>query len=142
LPTGYHRARYIRIQRDYNGQKYFEEEYSYSPDPAKPEMTTVVLQGKPKLSAYTGNLNSDLLIAAKEGDANKVSALIEKRANVNSRDKERDTALMIATLSARDITTAKVLLAKGADVNAKSNDNDTALIYAAADDARRFCRRC
>jgi ankyrin repeat protein/WD40 repeat protein len=134
LPSGYHRARYTRIQRDYYGQKYFEEEYSYSPDPAKSEMITVVLQGKPKLSPYSGNLNSDLLIAAKEGDATKVAALIEKGANVNSRDKDGDTALMIASLSARDITTVKVLLARGADVNAKSDDNDTALIYAAADD--------
>lgn len=134
LPTGYRRARYTRIQREYYGQKYFEEEYSYSPDPAKLEMITVVLQRKPKLSPYSGNLNSDLLIAAREGDAAKVTALLAKGANVNSRDDDRDTALMIAALSARDIKTVKALLAGGADVNAKNNENDTALIYAAADD--------
>jgi hypothetical protein len=43
LPTGYYRAYYSRYHRDYYSKKYFEEEYSYSPDPTKPEMVKVVL---------------------------------------------------------------------------------------------------
>jgi hypothetical protein len=51
-------------------------------------MTGVVLQGKPEVSPYSGNLNSDLLIAAEEGDADKVAEMLKKGANVNSRDED------------------------------------------------------
>src|SRR5262245_33234432 len=81
LPTGYYRAHYSRIQRDFYSKKYFEEEYSYSPDPMKPEMVKVVLREKPKLSPYSGNLNSDLLIAVREKDVEKARSLLDKGAN-------------------------------------------------------------
>lgn len=134
LPKGYYRAYYVRIGRNNYSQNYVEEGYSYSPDPDKPEMVRVVLQGKPSGPAYTGDLNSDLLIAAEEGDASKVRSLLSKGAKVDSRDKDGDTALMIATLSAREINTVNALIENGADVNAKNQKNDTALIYAASND--------
>jgi ankyrin repeat protein/WD40 repeat protein len=132
LPSGYNRARYSRMQRNNYSQWYVEEEYSYSPDPAKPEMVKVVLQKPPKPSPYTGDLNADLLIAAYEGDAEKVRSLLSQGANANARDKDRNTALMKASLSGRDLEIVKLLLEKGADVNAKNKDGSTALIYAAS----------
>jgi len=140
LPSGYYRARYFRIDRRDYSQSYIEERYSYSPDPAKPEMISVVLQDKPAGSPYSGELNADLLIAARKGDAAKVRSLLANGASVNSKDEDADTALMIATLSARDLDTVKVLLAKGADVNARNKENDTALIYAASNENAEITR--
>jgi ankyrin repeat protein len=140
LPTGYYRARYFRIGRRNYSRSYIEERYSYSPDPAKPEMISVVLQDKPRGSPYSGEINADLLIAAREGDAAKVGALVGNGANVDSRREDGSTALMIAALSARDLATVKVLLAKGADVNARNKKNDTALIYAASNDNAEMTR--
>ena len=133
LPSGYYRARYFRIRRSYNSQSYIEESYSYSPDPAKEEMVQVELQGKPTNFPYTGNLDSDLLIAAYEGNAEKVRLLLDKGANVNARRDDGNTALMLAALSGKDLSTVKLLIDRGANVNAKNKKNDTALIYAAAD---------
>jgi WD40 repeat protein len=134
LPSGYSRAYYFRIGRRNYSQDYLEENYSYSPDPEKPEMVTVVLQDKPAGPPYSGDLNSDLLIAAEEGDEEKVRALIRKGANVNSRDEDGDTALMVAALRGLDSGTVNSLLANRANVNAKNKENDTALIFAASND--------
>jgi ankyrin repeat protein/WD40 repeat protein len=132
LPSGYYRAEYYRTQRNYYSQGYIEESYSYSPDPAKPEMARITLQGKPPEFPYTGNLNSDLLIAAYEGDVEKVRSLLDKGANVNARREDGDTPLMLAALSGGKLEIVNLLLTKGADVNAKNKENDTALIYAAS----------
>ena len=37
-------------------------------------------------TSYAGNLNSDLLTAAKQGDTNQVKALLDKGADVNAKD--------------------------------------------------------
>lgn len=131
LPDGYNRAHYSRMQRNNHSQWYTEEYYSYSPDPMKPEMVRVILQNPPKPSPYTGDLNADLLIAAYEGDKEKVQSLLSQGANVNARDKDGNTALMKAALISEDLEIVKLLLDKGAKVNAQNNEGDTALIYAA-----------
>src|SRR5262249_22209811 len=46
VPTNYYWAKYLRIGRDNSDQHYTEESYSYSPDPNKEEMDTIVLQDK------------------------------------------------------------------------------------------------
>ncbi len=132
LPSGYYRARYSRIGRQEYSKSYLEEDYSYSPDPAKPEMVRVVLQAKPVISPYSGNPEADLTVAAYKGDTEKVLSLLEKGVNVNTKDKDGNTALILASLSGRDIQTVRVLLANGADVNAKNKKNHTALIYSAS----------
>ena len=78
---------------------------------------------------YAGNVNSDLLTAARQGDTNQVKALLDKGADVNAKDKYGDTALMGAA-EAGNTDVVRVLLDKGADVNAKSKDGVTALMYA------------
>ena len=45
---------------------------------------------------YAGNINSDLLTAAMQGDTNQVKALLDKGANVNAKDEDGLTALMYA----------------------------------------------
>lgn len=132
LPSGYYRAYYSRMERKYYSRSYIEEYYSYSPDPAKTDLVRVTLQKKPELSPYSGNLNSDLLIAAREGDESKARSLLKQGANVNARDKNGDTALMLAALTSEDLATVKTLLAGGAEVDAKDKEGDTALIYAAS----------
>jgi len=131
LPTGYYRASYLRISRNQYSQTYTDEQYSYSPDPAKAAMVTVVLQGKPA-SPYSGDLKGDLEIAIREHDLQKVRSLIDKGASVNSRYEDDETPIMIAVMGDRDGEIVKLLLAKNADVNAKDNRSDTALINASS----------
>jgi ankyrin repeat protein len=136
LPSGYYRAYYTRIPRQEHSQSYVEEYYSYSADPASPDLTRVVLRQPPVISPYSGNVDSDLLIAARRGDAGKVRSLLEEGAKVNARDERGNTPLMVAALSGLDLDleTVRLLLAKGADVNARNGGNDTALILAASNE--------
>jgi ankyrin repeat protein len=78
---------------------------------------------------YAGNLNSDLLTAAKQGDTNQVKDLLDRGADVNAKHKGGQTALMYATFKGHT-DTIKILLDRGADVNAKHKGGQTALMYA------------
>ncbi len=72
----------------------------------------------------------DLRTAAKDGDVNGVRSALE-RADVNAKNNNGDTALIIASASYKEsVEVVKLLLAKGADVNAKNNNGKTALINA------------
>ena len=63
-----------------------------------------------------------------------IKLLISKGANVNARDNNGGTALMLAATgdAAGNEECVKLLLSKGADVNAKDMDGDTALMQAAS----------
>src|SRR5262249_9239013 len=136
LSSGYYRSNYSRIPRWYYTQTYFDEYFLYSPESAKEEMITVILRSKPA-PPRSGNVNSDLIIAIDENDIEKVKSLLDKGADINTRNENGDTALMMAVNRTRDVKLVNLLLDKGADVNAKNNKNDkyklnqTALIYAA-----------
>jgi ankyrin repeat protein len=66
--------------------------------------------------------------AAKLGDANKVTACLERGTDVNAKDENGQTALHIAASNKhKDI--AELLTAKGADVNAKDKWGYTPLYY-------------
>jgi ankyrin repeat protein len=67
-----------------------------------------------------------LLLAAMEGDHAQVQALIAGGADVNTKDKDGDTALMFACFKG-DVRVVKTLLANNADVEAKANNGWTAL---------------
>ena len=62
-------------------------------------------------TSYAGNLNSDLLTAAKQGDTNQVRDLLDRGADVNAKHKGGQTALMYAGFKGH-IDTIKVLLDK------------------------------
>jgi ankyrin repeat protein len=75
------------------------------------------------------DLNQQLIEAAKEGDLERVKALIAAGANVNAKKNYGETALMYtAMLGHTEIT--QLLIKKGADVNAKTKDGETALSLA------------
>jgi ankyrin repeat protein len=59
-----------------------------------------------------------LLIAVREGDHQKVSALLESGASANARNEGGDTALMEASLNS-DLRMMRLLMEHGADINAR-----------------------
>lgn len=68
--------------------------------------------------------------AVKSGDKETVAMAIKEGFNVNAKDKDGYTALLIAAEKG-DLEMAKLLVEKGADVNAKDKDGYTALMYVA-----------
>ena len=80
------------------------------------------------LAAGAG-INEDLLTAIQKGDIEKVSSLIEKGADVNVRDTDGVTALILASqFGYADIV--KLLIDNGANVNARDDEGRTALMKA------------
>lgn len=82
------------------------------------------------LPAWAGNINRELIIAAGKGDINTVENLIGKGANVNARDVEDWTALMLAGKGGHT-GVVKAVLKRGAKVNMKNIYGFTALMWAA-----------
>lgn len=87
--------------------------------------------------------------AAFDGDIEKVKKLVEKKINVNARDKHRQTALTLAVSRPMDHTIPpqeiekqneilKILISSGADVNAQQVRGSTALNIAASDGKKLF----
>ena len=70
-------------------------------------------------------LNQDLLKMAKEGQDALVRTLLEAGAEVNARDENGRTALMLAALGGH-LETVKSLLDAGANADAKDHDGETA----------------
>jgi ankyrin repeat protein len=84
------------------------------------------------LLAFAGP-NEDLIAAAEKGDIATVQALLAKGVDVNAKDKDGRTALMLASWKGQ-VEVVKELLAKSADANAKDNYGGTALMFAAQED--------
>jgi hypothetical protein len=74
------------------------------------------------------DINSDFRNAASKGNITSMKALLNKGVEVNSRNVNGATALMIASLNGH-VETVKFLLSKGADVNARDNHDYTTLIH-------------
>ena len=70
-----------------------------------------------------------LVTAAQKNNVAEARRLIRKKANVNAKVNDGDTALMFAA-GFNSVEVAKLLLAAGADVSAKDNDGNTALMIA------------
>ncbi len=75
--------------------------------------------------------NTPLILAARDGDAEKVEALLKTGADVNVKNKEGTTALMASTWGKTgrgDVSIAKALIVSGANVNASNAYGRTALM--------------
>jgi len=70
------------------------------------------------IPACAQDVNSQLIEAAQNGQADKVEALLEAGADANAKDNVGETALMRAARTG-DSDTVQALLDAGADVNAK-----------------------
>jgi uncharacterized protein len=77
-------------------------------------------------ASFAQDQGQALIEAAKQGDLKQVQELLEKGADINTKDKDGMTALMVACLNGH-AEVVKDLLAKGADVNAEAKKGFTAL---------------
>lgn len=86
-------------------------------------------------AAETKPLAADLITAIRNGDEPAIRKLLEGGADVNGRDKDGNTPLLLASLYAGP-DCVKLLLQKGADPNAANNVGATPLIRAATSPAK------
>lgn len=70
--------------------------------------------------------------AAANNDAGRITALLRDGADIDARDKDQRTALLVAT-RANAVEAARALIEAGADVNAKDTIYDTPFLYAGAE---------
>ncbi|MCR8846479.1 ankyrin repeat domain-containing protein [Paenibacillus sp. SC116] len=83
----------------------------------------------------TGNekvLNEALLAAAEQGETAEVLKHLKNGADINTRDKDGRTPVMLATVG-NHLVTVKVLLDRGADVNIQDERKDNPYLYAGAE---------
>ena len=73
--------------------------------------------------------NDDLINATRNNTVQEVKRLLNEGADVNARNQDGWTSLMMAALGGH-LEVAKLLIDKGADVNAKNNAQGTALMVA------------
>ena len=72
----------------------------------------------------------NLIEAMKNNDINKINSILKSgKADINSKDKYCETALMIASYKG-NLEIVKLLIDNGADINAKDNEGWNALIEA------------
>jgi len=76
---------------------------------------------------------SPLIKAILENDKDAIISLVEQGADVNAKDDDGNTALMLAVDEQNNGDIVKCLVEHGADINAKNDDGETALIWAALD---------
>ena len=81
-------------------------------------------------------LGLELIEKAAVGDWEAVIELVGKGANVNEKDEDGDTALMLASRHGY-VEVVKTLIENGAKVNIKNNDGDTAMSLAKDEETRR-----
>ncbi len=77
-------------------------------------------------------MDTELHKAAAANDAARVRDLLASGAEIDPRDRDQRTPLLLAT-HANAVETARLLVAAGADVNAKDNIRDTPFLYAGAE---------
>ena len=83
-------------------------------------------------AAAMGDLTTALWQAAREDDTAKVLSLLDQEVDIEARDNNGRTALMLATRHSA-IKAARVLIEAGADVNAMDDIQDSPYLYAGAE---------
>ena len=81
-------------------------------------------------TASAGDFTKQFGQAVADGDVVEVVRILDRGADINTRNKEGETALMVASLEGRG-EIVKLLLARGADANIMDSVGATALLYAA-----------
>ncbi len=81
--------------------------------------------------AMAADLNSELLRLAVLDNPDKIASIIDKGADIESKDRWGETALILSAGNGK-VENVKILLEKGADINAVSGSKTTALMRAAA----------
>jgi ankyrin repeat protein len=84
------------------------------------------------LSVSLSAQETTLLSAAAQGDLGTVNRLIASGGQLEARDAQGRTALLLAT-HGNHVEVARALIAAGANVNAKDNIQDTPFLYAGAE---------
>lgn len=84
------------------------------------------------IAVSVADTSPDILSAAARGDAVQVTASLSSGANVEARDRDGRTPLLLAT-HGNHVDVARLLIAAGADVNAKDSISDTPFLYAGAE---------
>ena len=79
------------------------------------------------------------VLAAQGGHAAAIAALLAAGAEINAKDNDGGTALMLAAEGGH-AAAIEALLAAGAEINAKENDGMTALMYAEAGEHEHAAR--
>jgi ankyrin repeat protein len=100
------------------------------------DIEKMLLQKRGKIGARDIQGGMALLAAASWGRAANLKLLLDNGADIETRDDDGNTALIIASsgLAVSTIDTVRLLLDRGANVEAKNSDGDTALILAASKD--------
>lgn len=94
------------------------------------------------VSSAFGNATDELLKAAKDKRTTPrmIEKLIKLGADVNAKDNEEYTALMLAVLNNSNPEIVKVLIRAGVDIFAKDSDGKTALDHATSNEIKRIIR--
>lgn len=79
-----------------------------------------------------GKMQEQLFLKTENKESEAVSKLIKEDIDINAKDQQGRTALMIATYN-NDPITAKVLIDAGADVNIQDNLKNNPFLYAGAE---------
>ena len=89
----------------------------------------------------SSHMSNDLLIAAKNGDIEKVKQLVSSGSDIEIMDANQRTPLMLATLG-NHVEVARILIEKGANVNAQDHIKDSPFLYAGASGYIEIVKLC
>jgi uncharacterized protein len=85
----------------------------------------------PNMKTNPNNLNEKLLQATQSGDTEAVLKLLQQSADINARDAQGRTPVMLATYQ-HNTDMVRALLQAGAGVNIRDNNKENPLLHAAA----------
>jgi ankyrin repeat protein len=105
----------------------------------KPKIALLLIEQGAEVNDQSGTTSGSnpnahytaLMQASEKGMADVVKALIDKGAEINTRNEDGDSALLIATGNPSGVAAISILLDKEADVTATNNKGRTALMNAA-----------